>query len=1073
MSFRQLSVALSLALAFSACSPSRPDSDTAERLQELRNLGKAFYENPTGAEQAVETFKQALDLVPGSVREKINYALAQLRAGMREEGMAGLQEAQRLDPSIPHTWFNLGVEYKQLGENELALAQFERMAELVPDEAKTQYNLGQLYRQLGRDDDARAKFERVAELDPSLAAPHFQLFNMLRQSDPAGAQAHLEEFERIRRIQDETGLPEDVNWSFYSEVYDPVEPGEPGEPADFVETVRFESSQVASVEPGGSILLLDADRDAHTDALAWSAGRLSYLRGDGATLGLTDQPNLNAAWTGVRRVAAGDPNNDGFPELCIATDAGIFVASNAAGTFATPTRLDSAPAESCLWHDYDHDGDQDLFVLGDRSRLYRFALDGGQPLAAGFSEQPFPFGEHGKALDAIAVELLEDNGLDLVIAYADAVRVHQDRKLSLYGEAVAIADSASAPSGVRLEARDLDNDGFLDVSLSAGEQSIILRNHHGALVSASRGPAALAWIDTQNRGWSDMLVSSGIRFNQGAMSFSAGKVEGLAAASSAAAADFNADGRTDLVLIDGQGQVLLAANRTQTENRWIGLHLTGVKSRITAADARIEVKAGLLYSKAVYPGYPVVIGLGSHAVVDTVRVTWPNGLIQNEAQQDSSRRLAIEEKPRLSGSCPMIFTWNGKEFQYISEVLGVAPLGASLGDGQFFPVDHDEYVLLSSDQLVPRDGFFDVRVTEELREVAYIDQVRLIAIDSPTGIEVITNEKLKAPPFPEFKLFGVAEADKVRPIKAVDHLGRDVLRAVLRRDGRYVDGFERTFSNTAELHSLTVDLAGLQGSGKATLFLTGWVDWSSASTIVAGSQTVSNGIQPPVIQVRDPRGQWKTVDADPGLPGGNSRTMAVDLTGKFLSASREVRILTNMCVYWDEVFAVAGASVLEANQQELLLETAELRFRGFSQNVVHPQRLEPEKFIYSQVRSTTAWDPTPGLYTDYGNVNSLLDAIDDRFVVMGSGDEVRLRFRSNLPPVQPGSQRHYLLFFDGWAKERDPNTAFGDTVEPLPFHRMSGYPYGDAESFPSEARRDMESLTKRQALRLNRPLYSR
>jgi hypothetical protein len=113
------------------------------------------------------------------------------------------------------------------------------------------------------------------------------------------------------------------------------------------------------------------------------------------------------------------------------------------------------------------------------------------------------------------------------------------------------------------------------------------------------------------------------------------------------------------------------------------------------------------------------------------------------------------------------------------------------------------------------------------------------------------------------------------------------------------------------------------------------------------------------------------------------------------------------------------------------------------------------------------------LYTDYGNVNSLLDAIDDRFVVMGSGDEVRLRFRSNLPPVQPGSQRHYLLFFDGWAKERDPNTAFGDTVEPLPFHRMSGYPYGDAESFPSEARRDMESLTKRQALRLNRPLYSR
>lgn len=1063
-------IAVVLALILLACSPSGPDPETTERLQELRNLGKAFYENPTGAEQAVETFKQALDLAPDSPREKINYALAQLRAGMREEGMAGLQEAQQLDPSIPHTWFNLGVEYQQLGEDDLALTQFERMAELAPGEAKTQYHLGQLYRQLGRDDDARAKFERVAELDPSLAAPHFQLFNMLRPSDPSGAQAHLDEFERIRRIQDETGMTEDVNWSVYSEIYDPIEPGEP---ADFVETVRFASAQVASVEPGGSVLLLDADHDARTDALAWSAGRLAYLKSDGATLAATDQPNLSAAWNDVNRVAAGDPNNDGFPELCIATDAGIFTASNAAGTFASPARLDSVPAESCLWHDYDHDGDQDLFVLGDRSRLYRFALDAGQPLAAGFSEQSFPFGEHGKALDAIAAELLEDNGLDLVIAYTDAVRVYQDRKLGTYGEAVAVADAA-APSGrVRLEARDLDSDGFLDVSLSAGDQSIILHNEHGALAGASRAPAALAWIDTQNRGWSDMLVSSGIRFNQGAMDFSNGQVEGLPAATSAAASDFNADGRTDLVLIDARGQVFLAANQTQTDNRWIALNLTGVKSRITAADARVEVKAGSLYSKAVYPGYPIVIGLGAHATVDTVRITWPNGLIQNEAQQDADRRLAIEEKPRLSGSCPMIFTWNGKEFQYISEVLGVAPLGASLGNGQFFPVDHDEYVLLNGDQLVARDGLFDVRVTEELREVAYIDQVRLLAFDSPAGVEVITNEKFKAPPFPNFQLFGVTEADKVRPVHAVDHMGRDVLGAILQRDGRYVDGFERTFSNTAELHSLTVDLAGLPGSGKTTLFLTGWVDWSSASTIVAASQTASNGIQPPVIQVRDQQGQWKTVDADPGLPGGNPRTMAVDLTGKFLSASHEIRILTNMCVYWDEIFAVDGTSVLHAHQQELQLAAAQLRFRGFSQNVVHPQRLEPEKFRYSQVRSTTAWDPTPGRYTDYGNVNSLLGAIDDRFVVMGSGDEIQLSFRDSLPAVQPGSQRHYLLFFDGWAKEHDPNTAFGDTVEPLPFHQMSGYPYGHSESFPNEARRDMESFTKRQALRLNRPLYPR
>src|ERR1022692_963486 len=86
-----------------------------DRLGRFRNLGKAFYENPTTQPQAVDEFKKALDLAPNSAREHVNYGLALLRAGRTKEGVAELERAQKLDPKIPHTWFNLGLAFKKAG----------------------------------------------------------------------------------------------------------------------------------------------------------------------------------------------------------------------------------------------------------------------------------------------------------------------------------------------------------------------------------------------------------------------------------------------------------------------------------------------------------------------------------------------------------------------------------------------------------------------------------------------------------------------------------------------------------------------------------------------------------------------------------------------------------------------------------------------------------------------------------------------------------------------------------------------------------------------------------------------
>jgi tetratricopeptide (TPR) repeat protein len=83
----------------------------------------------------------------------VNYGLALLRTRKVEEGVAELERVQKADPSIPHTWFNLGVTHKKNGDYPRAIAQFRRMAELVPNEPITHFNLGVLYRYTGKTDD--------------------------------------------------------------------------------------------------------------------------------------------------------------------------------------------------------------------------------------------------------------------------------------------------------------------------------------------------------------------------------------------------------------------------------------------------------------------------------------------------------------------------------------------------------------------------------------------------------------------------------------------------------------------------------------------------------------------------------------------------------------------------------------------------------------------------------------------------------------------------------------------------------------------------------------------------------
>ena len=1038
-------IAIFLALTF-AIADTGPQANTRDQLWRHRNLGKAYYENPMTQMKAVDEFRLALALAPNSTRDRVNYGLALLRAGKTEEAVAELVKAQKENPSIPHTWFNLAIAYKKEFQHPKSIEQFEGMLKLVPDDAVTHYNLGIELKLTGKPEPALTEFESAARLNPNFAAPHFQLYNAYREAGRKEDAAHeLDSFNEIKKRKAGAAVQEDPEWNYYAEIYDVAEPDQDFDRGATSPALKFQAAKVAAgADPAtAGMAVLDFDGDGSPDLLVWSDNGILLLKDGSILVANSGLENVKE----VLSVSPGDFNNDGLPDLAVITRTGALLFVNHNGKFEpSPVKLPQGRFTKAVWIDYDHDYDLDLILLGSSPVLLR--NDG----PAGFSDQTagFPF-VTGYIKDAAVFDLVPDNNeTDLAALYDDgSLVVYHDRLLGHYQ---AEKQSQTVAGGVSLQARDLNNDGWTDLVTMTSDGPRLLINDHGKLIDGPASPKAkgpLALADLTNRALADMVVGESVYRNLGSGKFEAAKAESLPPSAALAQADFDGDGLADLAIVARDSSVLLLKNKTSVANHSIRIKIEGVKNLKLPVSAVVEIKAGAWYQKQMYEGVPLIFGLRDYSEVDTVRITWPNGMVQNETKQPTGRQLSYKEKPRLSGSCPMIFAWNGSRFDFITDILGVAPLGAGSGDGGYFPVNNREHIQIPGGTLRLRDGHYEIRVTEELREVSYLDQIQLITVDHDASQEVFTNDKFKSPPFPEFRLFGVRQ--RLYPRRALDQEGRDVRQRLIKRDGSYVDSFPRNPSGVADLHSLVLDFGNVASDNKAALVLNGWVDWADGSTFVAASQESKEGLIFPYLQVKDAEGHWKTVVADMGIPSGKPKNMVVDLAGKFLSASREVRIVTNLCVYWDEIFLAENSEVPRVKMTRLTPDEADLRYRGFSQVTIHPERTQPERFDYEKWTPTTGWNPTPGFYTRYGEVRELLTSADDRLVIMGSGDELRLRFGTgNLPALPAGWKRDFLLMVDGWAKDGDSNTAFARTVTPLPFHGMAAYPYPPSQHFPAD-----------------------
>jgi hypothetical protein len=147
--------------------------------------------------------------------------------------------------------------------------------------------------------------------------------------------------------------------------------------------------------------------------------------------------------------------------------------------------------------------------------------------------------------------------------------------------------------------------------------------------------------------------------------------------------------------------------------------------------------------------------------------------------------------------------------------------------------------------------------------------------------------------------------------------------------------------------------------------------------------------------------------------------------------------------YWDRAFIAAGDREAEAEVRVTALAVARawLGYRGFTREASPDGRL-PLLYDYDHV------EPAPlarfsGRLTRHGDVAPLLASDDDRFCVMGPGDEVRLEFDAALvPELPPGWTRSFVLRAVGYCKDADPFTAGSDEVGPLPWRGMPDYPFG-------------------------------